>query len=122
MPQSMSRSGSLHMAGFQVIIYGRFWVITEEYDRWCSRPIQTEYLFDYGKEAEGEIVDFILPDYTPRHEGFLYGVQDLLGEAIRSAIDFRVGNDKEFEYQLQQLVDKLRDMRKQSKNDWLVIG
>jgi hypothetical protein len=91
-----------------------------EYAQWCARPIQSAYLLDDGARVEC-LDDFRLPEYAPKYQGYLCGVQHLLGQVIRECTDFITGNDAEFENRLEKLVETLREMRKHSKGDWMVI-
>jgi hypothetical protein len=91
-----------------------------EYDHWCGPPVQSDYLFDDGGAIE-MINDFKMPKYTQGYRGYLCGVQHLLGATIRECIDFTTKGNTDFENSLQQLVSELREMRKNSKGEWLEI-
>jgi hypothetical protein len=92
-----------------------------EYAQWCSWPIQSAYLLDEGARIE-YLDDFKLPEYAPKYRGYLCGVQHLLGQAIRACVDFTNPNDAECERHIQDLADSLREMRRHSKSDWMIIN
>ena len=96
-------------------VFGRVF----DYDPWCGPPVQSDYLFDDGGAIE-MIGDFRMPTYTQGYRGYLCGVQHLLGATIRGCIDFTTG-EGDFENVLQQLIDELKEMRKNSKGRWLEI-
>ena len=91
-----------------------------EYSEWCSRPIQSAYILDYEFQLEG-FEDFQIPDYKLGHEGYLFGVPRLLGNAIHQCLDYEETKESAFEKCLQNLIDKLREIRRKAKGAWIVL-
>jgi hypothetical protein len=94
-----------------------------EYAEFCSRPIQSSYILDDAARLEyfEGFEDFRLPDYSPGREGHLLGVYRLLGDTISECLNFEETKESSFERSLQELVDKLREMRRKAKGEWIVL-